>query len=250
LKATETSDATRKKQSGGEVIELHAFDDPRAQAAALAKAVSNALAASLAQADAASRATLAVSGGTSPRAFLQVLGSEQLDWPRVDVTLVDDRWVPEIDAASNARLVRETLFDPAQAARSARFLPLVDVASALNAHVAALNANPTHALPDVAVLGMGEDGHTASLFADAPEWPHITAETCERFVAVHPGSAPHPRVSFSLAALKRVPHLFLLIAGSRKRDVLEAATAASQDNAISKLANDRGVRLDVYWSAN
>jgi 6-phosphogluconolactonase len=239
------------KQSGGEVIELHVFDDPRAQAGALAKAVGDALNASLAASGAASRATLAVSGGTSPRAFLQALGGEPVDWRRVDVTLVDDRRVPETDPASNARLVRETLLgDAAQPAQSARFLPLVDVSSTLEANVAALNAAPARALPDVAVLGMGEDGHTASLFADAPEWFHVIDPAAERFVGVRPGNAPHARVSLSLGALTRIPRLFLQIAGPRKLDVLKAATSAPQENAISKLANDKGVRLDVYWCAN
>jgi 6-phosphogluconolactonase len=240
------------KQSGGEVIELHAFDDPRAQADALAKAVGNALnASSLAASGAASRATLAVSGGTSPRVFLQALGGEPVDWRRVDVTLVDDRWVPETDPASNARLVRETLLGNAeQPVQSARFLPLVDVSSTLEENVAALNADAARALPDVAVLGMGEDGHTASLFADAPEWPYAIDPAAERFVAVRPGNAPHARVSLSLAALTRIPRLYLQIAGSRKLDVLKAAISGPQENAISKLANDKGVRLDVYWCAN
>ncbi|MBU6488450.1 MAG: 6-phosphogluconolactonase [Burkholderiales bacterium] len=229
------------------MIELHAFDDPRAQAGALAKAVGGALSASLAVAM-ETRATLAVSGGTSPRPFFQALALESLDWARVDVTLVDDRWVAETDNASNARLVRDTLLT--QAAGAARFAPLVDVSVSLDARVAALNADPSYALPNVAVLGMGEDGHTASLFADAParEWTHAL-QTGERYVAVHPGAAPHARISLSLSALKRVERLFLLISGERKLDVLKAAASAPQENAISKLANDKGVRLDVYWSA-
>jgi 6-phosphogluconolactonase len=229
------------------VIELHAFDDPRAQAGALAKAVSDALGASLAAALDA-RATLAVSGGTSPRPFFQALALEPLDWVRVNITLVDDRWVPETDNASNARLVRETLL--AQAAAAARFAPLVDVSVPIANRIAALNADPAYALPDVAVLGMGEDGHTASLFADAPanEWAHALG-TDDRYVAVHPGAAPHARVSLSMSALKGIGRLFLLISGERKLDVLKAAASAPQENAISKLANDKGVRLDVYWSA-
>ena len=208
------------------MIELHAFDTPEAQRDALAQAVGDALRAALAR---PARPTLAVSGGTSPRPFLQTLSGAALDWARIDVTLVDDRWVPETDAASNARLVRDTLLQ--RAAAAARFLPLVDTAAPLDAHVAALNANAAHRLPDVAVLGMGEDGHTASLFADAPEWAH-------------------PRVSLSLDALTHVGRLFLLIAGSRKRAVLDAAASAPQQNAISKLANDKGTTLDVYWCAN
>ncbi|KWE61173.1 6-phosphogluconolactonase [Burkholderia ubonensis] len=225
------------------MIEIHAFDTQEAQGDALAQAVGDALRAALAR---PARATLAVSGGTSPRPFLQTLSHAALDWTHVDVTLVDDRWVPEDDAASNARLVRDTLLQ--HAAAPATFLPLVDTGAALDAHVAALNANPAHRLPDVAVLGMGEDGHTASIFADAPEWDHAIT-TADRFVAVHPGAAPHARVSFSLDALKRIDRLFLLIAGSRKREVLEAAASSPQKNAISQLANDKGTQLDVYWCA-
>ncbi|KWB73675.1 6-phosphogluconolactonase [Burkholderia ubonensis] len=225
------------------MIEIHAFDTQEAQGDALARAVGDALRAVLAR---PARATLAVSGGTSPRPFLQTLSHAALDWASVDVTLVDDRWVPEDDAASNARLVRDTLLQ--HAAAPATFLPLVDTGAALDAHVAALNANPAHRLPDVAVLGMGEDGHTASIFADAPEWDHAIT-TAERFVAVHPGAAPHARVSFSLDALKRIDRLFLLIAGNRKREVLEAAASSPQKNAISQLANDKGTQLDVYWCA-
>jgi 6-phosphogluconolactonase len=235
------------------VIELHAFDDQRAQSDALAKAVGDALHASLAAQAAASRtdtrpAMLAVSGGTSPRPFLQTLSTQSFDWSRIALTLVDDRWVPETDSASNAQLVHDTLLQ--NAAQRAAFWPLVDTAQELNAHVAALNADARFAaVPDVAILGMGEDGHTASIFADAPEWDHAITTT-ERFVAVHPGNAPHARVSWSLSALKEVKHLYLLIAGPRKLDVLNAAAASLQKNAISQLANDKGVRLDVYWCAN
>ncbi len=245
------------------MIELHAFDDQRAQSDALAKAVGDALHASLAAQAAASvtgtsatgtstpgvrPAMLAVSGGTSPRPFLQTLSTQSFDWARIAVTLVDDRWVPETDSASNSQLVHDTLLQ--NAAKNAAFWPLVDTAQDLHAHVAALNADARFAaVPDVAILGMGEDGHTASIFADSPEWDYAIT-TAERFVAVHPGSAPHARVSWSLSALKEVKHLFLLIAGPRKMDVLNAAAASLQKNAISQLANDKGVRLDVYWCAN
>ncbi|AOR67381.1 6-phosphogluconolactonase [Burkholderia stabilis] len=225
------------------MIEIHAFDTQEAQSEALARAVGDALRTALAG---PARPTLAVSGGTSPRPFLQTLSHAALDWAGVDVTLVDDRWVPEGDSASNAHLVRDTLLQ--HAAAPARFLPLVDTRAALDAHVAALNANADYRVPNVAVLGMGEDGHTASIFADAPEWDHAIT-TPERFVAVHPGAAPHARVSFSLDALKRVDRLFLLIAGPAKRNVLDAAAASLQKNAISQLANDKGTQLDVYWCA-
>nr|WP_241023740.1 6-phosphogluconolactonase [Paraburkholderia sp. Ac-20340] len=217
----------------------------------MARAVGDALHASLtalaaAPGTGARRATLAVSGGTSPRPFLENLSTHRFDWAHTDVTLVDDRWVPQSDAASNARLVRDTLLQ--HEAAHAHFLPLVDVNQDLDAHVAALNADPRRFVPNVAVLGMGEDGHTASIFADAPEW-HEAITTARPFVAVHPQAAPHARVSWSMQALRQVDRLFLLIAGQRKLDVLQQAAATEQNNAISKLANDKGVRLDVYWCA-
>jgi len=191
-------------------------------------------------------ATFAVSGGSSPRRFLKVLSGQPFDWSRIDLTLVDDRWVPDDDKDSNVRFVRENLLQ--NAAAQARFIPLVDVTREPADQIARLNASTEPALPDVAVLGMGDDGHTASIFADAPEWREaITTE--QRFVLVHPGAAPHARVSWSMSALKRIDRLFLLIAGKSKLDVLEKAAASSLDNAISKLANDKGVTLDVYWSA-
>jgi 6-phosphogluconolactonase len=250
-RTTRRGDQTKTKQDGGAVIELHTFDDPRAQSDALAKAVGDALKASLAargaaSADAAYHATLAVSGGTSPRPFLETLSGEPLDWAHIDVTLVDDRWVPETDAASNARLVRETLLQ--NVASAAYFWPLVDTSDSLETHIADLNGDAQRRLPDVAVLGMGEDGHTASIFADAPEWD-VAITTADRFVSVHPASAPHARVSLSMSALKHIGQLYLLIAGQKKLDVLNAALAAPQKNAISTLVNAQGVKLDVYWCA-
>jgi 6-phosphogluconolactonase len=223
------------------VIKFHAFDDAQAQASALAQAVGAALDHALAR-HAERAATLAVSGGTSPRRFLQTLSGATLDWTRVAVTLVDERWVAESDDASNARLVRETLLQGA--AQAARFMPLADTASTLAQQIATLNAQAP--LPDVAVLGMGEDGHTASLFADAPEWEQALT-TPERFVAVHPGAAPHARVSLSFEALTQIDQLFLQISGSRKREVLYDAASALRQNAISRLVHDKRTTLHVYW---
>lgn len=229
------------------MIELHTFDEPSEQSDALAQAVGDTLTAALAAGGpSATRATLAVSGGTSPKPFLQTLSKSALDWAHIDVTLVDDRWVPETDSASNAQLARQTLLQ--NAAAGAYFLPLVDTSHSLESHIAELNADPQRRVPDVAVLGMGEDGHTASIFADAPEWD-FAISTADRFVSTHPASAPHARVSLSMSALKQTRQLYLFIGGQKKLDVLTAALAAPQKNAISTLANAQGVRLDVYWCA-
>lgn len=228
------------------MIKIYPFDNLSVMAERLAAIVGQQLRNELEAAGA--RPLLSLSGGTTPQPFLNNLAKEQLEWQRVDVTLVDDRWVPDTDPASNAGLVRKCLLHGA--AEQARFFPLVDMSTTLEARVAALNDNTTLVTPSIAVLGMGEDGHVASLFADAPEWPYIVDDGAPRFVAVHPRSAPHDRVSLSLTEIRQAWHLYLVIAGARKREVLKAAAASPQDNAISKLVHHEYVKLNVYWSAN
>ncbi|WP_347556254.1 6-phosphogluconolactonase [Robbsia sp. KACC 23696] len=228
------------------MLYLKTFDDGDAQAEALSVAVADALRAVLAQRGPQGRATLAVSGGKSPARFFAHLAKTPLAWSQIDITLVDDRWVPAGDEASNAGLLQQTLLRDAAAA--ARFLPIVDTTRTPEAMLALLNGASGIAAPDVAILGMGEDGHTASLFADAPQWGYATT-TRDRFVYTEPSSAPHARISLSLHALRRVPVTFLQISGATKRAVLESAAAAPQRTAISRLANDGGVKLDAYWYA-
>lgn len=231
------------------MLKFHSFDSAEAQAEALARAVGAALEQVLSTRAAPQRATLAVSGGKSPVAFCVHLSRLPIAWSRIDITLVDDRWVESNDGDSNARFVHEHLLQNAAAA--ARFLPLVDTSASMADVIDRLNdasSSASPALPDVAVLGMGEDGHAASIFADAPEWEEAIT-TSKRFLIVHPASAPHARISWSMDALKQMGVLFLQIGGEKKRTVLEAATAEAQRNAISQLALDGGVTLNAYWFA-
>lgn len=224
-------------------LEWHTFENFDAQAALLSRAVAQALENALSHVP---RTLLAVSGGQTPRQFLRQLGQMELPWKSVDITLADDRWVPLTHDDSNARLVRDTL--RAGRAAAAQWLPLVNETEEPVHHVGTLNQGFPYAAPDVCVLGMGDDGHIASLFADAPQWP-AARQTQERFVLIQPTRAPHVRVSWSLAALRRCPRLFLLIQGEPKRDVLLQAAETRQDTAISLLVHTPGVTLDVYWCA-
>ncbi|MEP6826734.1 MAG: 6-phosphogluconolactonase, partial [Aestuariivirga sp.] len=130
------------------ITQRHVFAD----ADQLARNLAQNVAASLRQALAATEhATLAVSGGTTPQNFFDALSRQKLDWPRVTVTLVDERQVDETSARSNAKLVKAALVQ--NEAAVANFVPLYQ--------------NPAASeLPnfDVVVLGMGNDGHTASFF--------------------------------------------------------------------------------------
>ncbi|VVE69391.1 6-phosphogluconolactonase [Pandoraea captiosa] len=223
------------------MIHWRTFPTREAQAHALANAVVAGIDEAL---TIRRRALLAVSGGTSPKAFLAQLARLPVAWRDVDITLVDDRWLPADHADSNARLVAETLLP---GATGARWLPLVDTSTSAELQVRTLNSTWTHGVPQVCVLGMGEDGHTASLFADAPQWRDATT-THDKFVLVQPQNAPYQRVSWSLAALAACDKLILQIQGPAKRAVLEAAQANEQDNAISRLIHLEGVKIDVFWS--
>lgn len=216
--------------------------DNAEQVAALVQAVGDSLAAALD----AGGAVLAVSGGRSPVPLFHALRGADLDWSRVLVTLVDERCVAPDHADSNERLVREHLL--AGRAAAARFAGLVRDPADIAGSVAAANAA---ARPiTVALLGMGEDGHTASLFPGAPELASgLDPANPARYLAVTPPAAPHARISLTLAALLQSRRLVLAIAGPAKRRVFDAACAAlTPDLPVSALVHQTQAPLDVYWA--
>jgi len=199
------------------------FSSSSDAAQALADAVSSALAAAL---DARGRASLVVSGGRSPIAFFHCLREAAVDWSGVWITLADERWLPPTDPDSNAGLVEQHLLQGAAAA--ARFVPLwngaATPAAAITERTAALAALPRPF--DAVVLGMGEDGHTASLFPGAAgvEAALNPAGTA-LLAAINPPAAPHPRLSLTIAALLGSRHIYLPLAGATKRAVYTRALA-------------------------
>ncbi|WP_280547897.1 6-phosphogluconolactonase [Halomonas sp. 11-S5] len=195
-------------------------DSPRHQLARqLAEAVAEALRADLARQD---NALLVVSGGSTPVPFFAALAACELPWARVQVTLADERWVAEDADDSNARLVRAHLLQGPAAA--ATFVPLTTAdatpeqgAEAVAERIAGL-AWPA----SVVILGMGGDGHTASLFPDSRELD-LALATDAAAVAVRTPSQPQPRITLSAGRLHRARRHVLHITGGDKRAVLARA---------------------------
>lgn len=165
-------------------------------------------------------ASLVVSGGSSPKALFEYLASEELAWSRVTVIPSDERWVPVDDEQSNERLIRTTLLvGPAAEARFVGLYRDTDTPDAALDAVADDLADVPRPL-DVVLLGMGDDGHTASLFPHAPD---IEACLEARGVCVAPTVGPPARLSLTLAYFTDAKSIDLLIFGDDKRDVFERA---------------------------
>ncbi|MDN6180541.1 MAG: 6-phosphogluconolactonase [Halomonas subglaciescola] len=220
------------------------MSDPReALANQLAEAVARALEEDLRQRP---RALLVVSGGSTPVAFFRALAVTALDWARVDITLADERWVDGSHADSNARLISEELLQHEAAA--ARFVGLKTAAGTPEEGVEeAAGRIEALAWPSSAVvLGMGADGHTASLLADSPEL-ELALATLEPLVAVRAPSQRQPRLTLSADRLHRARRHFLHVTGDNKRDVL--ARALSGDDARElPIRAFLSCPLAIYWA--
>lgn len=215
---------------------------------ALADAAADLLAAALA---CPGPRALVVTGGGSPGPVYDRLSALDLDWASTTVTLSDDRFVGEDDERSNAALVRRRLLTGAAA--RARFLPLKG--SGIDPEADALAAEPALAgLPPAraTLLGMGEDGHIASLFPGDPDIADRLDPDGRRLcvgVAMS-GLAPFVgRITLTLAGLLRSRLIVLLITGKAKRAIIEhiAADGAYGPPAAALLRQNR-VPVRVLWA--
>jgi len=163
------------------------------------------------------RASIAVSGGSTPAPFLAALSNEALDWERVTVTLTDERQVAADNTRSNARLVSENLLQGDAA--KARFISLYTPGVSLSD----VEDELASIIPlDVCVLGMGDDMHTASLFPGTSGLAAMLDPNGEAIVAsAAPPTADEPRVTLTAKALTGAAHTYLLIKGASKRTAFE-----------------------------
>ncbi len=224
-------------------VKVHDLADAKALAATLAQDVAERLRAAIA---AKGQACVVLSGGRSPVPFLEQLASETLDWAQVTVSLADERWVPVEHADSNAGLLARHLLKGAAA--KARFVGLYQQAD--NLDTAAGKADQALlALPpiDVLVLGMGDDGHTASLFPGSPNLKAgLDLASGRRCLPLLAPSVPHQRLSMTRSLLASAAFTALSVQGPGKLATLRAALAGNDltEMPIRAFLHDP---LDIYW---
>ena len=152
------------------------------------------------------RCTLVASGGGTPLMCLRLLSNIELPWHRVDVTLTDERLVPADHEESNQLMLRETLLQ--RNAADAQFIPVeqIDIEAVIPSACA--------------LVGMGEDGHFASIFPDSPQLDQAL-ESGASILEIDTPSSPYRRATMSLGAIRSSDSIILLAFGEEKRKILE-----------------------------
>lgn len=198
------------------------------------------------------RATAALSGGSTPGDIYRLLARQALPWRRITATLTDERWVDASSPDSNARLLRETLLQN-KAARAA-LLPLKpgDAGTPEDAAAETARALAPHLPLDAVLLGMGADGHVASLFPGSPALAAGSAPDAASCIAVPAGrpAPPQPRLSLSLPVLLEARRLLLVIRGPEKLDLLQEAASTEESGVlpVSMLLRQAPTPVRVLWA--
>jgi 6-phosphogluconolactonase len=228
---------------------LEPYSDLDTLSSALADKIAAALRAALAERGAAS---LVVSGGKTPVTLFRMLRAKDLDWGRVSIALADERWVEPSSADSNEHLVRsELLHDKAAAAR---FIGLKNAAPTPD--IGAVSAWETFArVPrpfDAVVLGMGDDGHTASLFPNSPNLARaLNPAAAAGCVGMWAPTPPQARLSLNLTALLDARRIVILLNGASKRRTYESASGPGPEAEMPVRAVLRQTRtpVEVMWAS-
>ena len=192
-----------------------------------------------------------MSGGHSPAGLFQQLRKHVIDWSRVSIALVDERWVEPTEPGSNERMVREALLRDGAAA--ARFFGLKNPAPSPDLGAAAAwNASARIPRPiDVTVLGMGDDGHTASLFPGSPNLARaLDLEAPEGYIDMWSPSAPHARLSLNLRALLDSRRILIFLLGEAKlRTYTEACGPGSvEEMPVRAVLRQERVPVEAVWA--
>ncbi|GAA6207458.1 6-phosphogluconolactonase [Cognatishimia sp. WU-CL00825] len=222
-------------------MKIEKYSDFDMMAIDVANAIAGDLTAALQHED---RVLFAVPGGSTPGPIFDDLCAADLDWSRVDVILTDERWVPADSPRSNTTLLRERLL--VNRASKARLLPLYADAPQPEDAISGLIDNLTGLLPiDVAVLGMGPDMHTASLFPDSDELVAALDSAAPVLLPVRPKSQPEARVTLAAHVLNGALRKHVVFRGKEKYQALDAARHLPAKQAPIRAVMDGAT---VHWT--
>ncbi|RCL01168.1 MAG: 6-phosphogluconolactonase [Candidatus Tokpelaia sp. JSC085] len=231
------------------IYDFHKFNTPDALAASFSSQVAAALSIAIQE---RGHAVLAVSGGHTPKLFFQHLSMADIAWEHIIITLVDERFIPVDNERSNEKLVREYLLQNFSV--KACFVGLyvgektVELAAVLAAH-------KIHALPmpfDVVILGMGDDGHTASFFPGGDSLRlAINCNTRALVVPMHVKGLGEPRLTLTLPLLTKARFIALHIEGKVKLTSFEQALqkGPEADMPIRAVLDHAETPVQVFWSS-
>jgi 6-phosphogluconolactonase len=197
------------------------------------------------------QASLSVSGGTTPVPMFEALSRVDLDWHKIVISLVDERWVPVSEKDSNENLVRTHLLQNKAAAAS--FIGMKTAAATPSAGEKECAERLKHiAMPyDVMVLGMGSDGHTASLFPGAEKLPAAVDMASGRIcTAIAPAAAAHERMTLTLPAILNSREIIVHISGAEKQKVYEQAISEGlpEEMPIRYILRQAKIPVTVFWA--
>ena len=179
--------------------------------------------------------TISLSGGSTPKQCYQILSRAELAWSKVNITLTDERCVPIEHEDSNTRMFNEQLVQ--NNAVCARIIPIEDISS--ERHFAAV------------LLGMGEDGHFASIFPDSPE-KNLALDITQPpgSLKVHTEASEHQRITMNLAALNQTEHLLMLIFGDAKLELIKQLDSGNNNPnlPVISLLKQKHPSLSIFWA--
>ncbi|MFK0384903.1 6-phosphogluconolactonase [Agrobacterium sp. NPDC090273] len=227
---------------------MHVFDNTADLASSLAADVASRLASATEERGTAS---IAVSGGSTPKLFFQALSRHALDWPNISVTLVDERFVSADNDRSNHKLVADNLLQ--NEAKAAYFVPLFQPAASPE-DAATLATVKTEAICDpfdVVILGMGTDGHTASFFPGGDNLEEaLDLDEPRGVLTMAAENAGEERLTFNFSSLADARFLVLHIEGAAKKATLEKAQSGEDEDEmpIRAVLNRADTPVDIYWA--
>ncbi|MEX1236582.1 MAG: 6-phosphogluconolactonase [Roseovarius sp.] len=222
-------------------MKIEEYPDDEFMAMGLADVIAAQLNAALRQRD---RALLVVPGGTTPGPVFETLCGARVEWERVDILPSDERWRPQAHLRSNAGMIARHLM--CERAVAATLLPLYVEGASPEEAAPGLSTDLAPLLPiDVALVGMGTDMHTASIFPRAPGVEAALAHDAPLLVPVRLEGEPEPRITLAAHVLRSAMQLHVVITGDEKRAALEHARSLdAADAPIAALLDD----ATVHWA--